>query len=226
MTVATDFPDSVYADSADLCVEAGYSEVYLQFDLSAVPGTITHASIELVAGTDGSAHGSGAEAWAVSDTSWGEETLSWGARPGGAGLVLDRIGPIDPGGSYSLDVSAAVSAPGVYAFGLIPADTDTDGAHFQSIEAGGSSGPHLRVEWEEAGGGAAGDDSGGGGDGDGGGDGGADGGGGGVPPGDRDEVGGAAGCGCGGGGDAGWLAALLAGAAIWGLRRKRAAPMG
>lgn len=145
VTVATNFPTTVYSDPNDLCVEAGYSEVYLKFDLSAIPGRITSAALEIHADSDGSARGSGAEVWAVGDTSWDEDTLAWNARPGGTGSVLDRAGPISPEEAYTLDVSAAVSAPRVYAFALIPAASDTDGAHFRSVERG--EGPSLRVTW-------------------------------------------------------------------------------
>lgn len=148
VTVAVDHATSVYSDETDLCVEAGYSEVYLKFDLSAVPGAITGATLTVDARADGSANGSGAEVYAVADTSWSEASLTWAQRPGGSGAALDRIGPIEPSGQYSLDVGAALSAPGIVAFALIPAASDTDGAHFESGEGAPDAAPRLVVTWE------------------------------------------------------------------------------
>lgn len=168
VTVTSTEPANVYPDPMDLCVEASYSEVYLQFDLSSVAGTITSAQLELTAGSDGSANGDGAEVWAVSSTSWDEDTLTWNGRPGVSGSAMGRVGPIVPDGEYSVDVSAAVSAPGVYAFALAPTASDTNGAHFQSDEMTGDQGPRLRITWveDESGGDGGGDDGGGDGAGD------------------------------------------------------------
>ena len=158
VTVSNDFPANVYSDEDDLCVESGYSEVYLQFDLSGVHGTITSASLELAAGSDASSTGSGAEVYLAGSNAWSEETLTWNSRVGGTGDRLDRASPIEAGGTYSLDVSAVVSAPGLFAFALLPAADDTNGSHFVSTEASSESGPRLHITWlpdaEDADGGA------------------------------------------------------------------------
>ena len=82
VTVAIDHPTSVYSDVHDLCVEAGYCEAYVKFDLSAIQGTIVSASLEITAQSDPSANGSGADVWVVGDTSWSGDSLTWNARPG------------------------------------------------------------------------------------------------------------------------------------------------
>lgn len=117
------------------------------------------------------------EVWAVSDTNWSEDTLTWSARPGAGGRALDRVAPIEAGASYTLDVTDALGAPGVYAFALLPGSGDTNGVHFHSKEGSLGSGPRLEVTWVPDDGGAddsGGDDGGGGGGGDDGGGDGAD----------------------------------------------------
>ena len=147
VTVSNDFPSNVYGEETDLCVESGYSEVYLQFDLSTISGTIHSASLELAAGSDSSATGSGAEVYLAASSAWSEDSLTWNTRPGSTGSRLDRASPIESGGTYSLDVSDGVSAPGVYAFALTPAADDTNGSHFVSKEGSVSTGPRLHISW-------------------------------------------------------------------------------
>lgn len=148
-TAAIDYPATVFPDEADLCVEAGYCEAYVKFDLSSVPGTITSAELVLAAHDDGSANGSGAEVWEVANAPWSESTLTWDTRPATVGAVLGRAAPIVAGGVYTMDVTDAVTA-GVVSFALRPGPSDTDGAHFVSTEAGDS--PQLVVGWVEDGG--------------------------------------------------------------------------
>lgn len=228
VTTAVDPPGVVYSDVRDLCVEAGYSEVYLQFDLSSVSGRVTSAVLELTAGSDSSANGSGTDVYLAASSAWSEDTLTWNARPGTAGAKLDRAAPISSGETYTLDVSSAVSAPGTYSFVLAPDAADTNGSHFVSTEGG--TGPRLHLTWEP-------DDEGGGEGGDGDDDTDVDG----DPPGDDDNEGNnddrdtldsggpatapgeasaiaSGGCGChAGGGSAAWLGL----ATLAGLRRRR-----
>lgn len=196
----------VYPDAEDLAVEAGDSEVYVSFDLSDVRGTITGATLLIDAHTYDSAHGTGADVYAADGTAWSEDTLTWDTRPGWSGSRLDGAAPIEPSGAYELDVSAAMSAPGVYAFALVPPDGDSDGAHFISTEAG--EGPRLRFTVEAADGG---DGTGDGGDETGTGDGVDSGDSGGADhpdlTGKPSSIGG---CGCASGGSAGWFGVLIA----------------
>ena len=148
----------VYPDDQDLAVEAGDSEVYVSFDLSSVQGTVTSATLLLDAHTYDSAHGTGADVYLASGTDWSEDTLTWATRPGWSGTRLDGVAPIEPAGAYELDVSAAVTTGGVYAFALVPPDGDSDGAHLISKEAG--EGPRLRITWEPDGGDGTGDGTG------------------------------------------------------------------
>src|SRR6185503_4551468 len=65
---------------------------------------------------------------------------------------------------YGWDVSAAVSAPGGYAFAIVPEATDVNGAHFFSKEGSSTFTPYLAVEYSTTGGGGEGGSGGGGGD--------------------------------------------------------------
>ncbi len=160
VTAAIDPPGAVYSDVRDLCVEAGYSEVYVQFDLSSIEGRVTSAVLELTAGSDSSANGSGTDVYLAASSAWSEDTLTWNTRPGTAGSKLDRAAPVSAGESYTLDVSSAVSAPATYSFALVPDAADTNGSHFVSTEAG-ANGPKLHVTWEPTDDGGGDDDGGG-----------------------------------------------------------------
>lgn len=147
VTAAVDHPDTVFPDLSDLCVEAGYCETYLKFDLSSLQGTIVSASLELNARDDGSANGSGAELFAVPGTTWTADTLTWSTRPLTGGGSLGRIGPIAAGLPYGFDVTDLVDGPRVVAFALLPGAEDTDGAHFVSTEDSNTLAPRLVVTW-------------------------------------------------------------------------------
>jgi MYXO-CTERM domain-containing protein len=147
VTVSPGNPTSVYPVPADLTVGSEDGEIYLKFDLSSIPGTVTKAEIFLHLSDDGSAAGDGGDAFLVSDTAWSETTLTWNHRPPAQGTSLARQSPIAADSWYSWDVSAAVSAPGVYSFAIKPQSSDANGAHFFAKESASSSTPYIHVEF-------------------------------------------------------------------------------
>jgi hypothetical protein len=77
----------VYPAVDDLPVEGNIELSYLMFDLSSLSGTVTAATLTLHAQSDSHAEGDGGSIYSVADTSWSEDSLTWGNRPAlGAGL--------------------------------------------------------------------------------------------------------------------------------------------
>jgi len=145
VTVAPQFPTSVYPDPNDLACGAGDGTTYLKFSLASVAGSVKQATLYVHSGTDPSSAGTGADVRAVADTAWSESSLTWNARPA-LGTQLGRLDGVTPDSWYTVDVSSAISGPGVFAFALAPATTDTDTAHFLSKEASASLKPHLLLQ--------------------------------------------------------------------------------
>ncbi len=134
VTVAPQFPSSVYPDDSDLACGDNDGTTYLKFDLSQLAGKATSAKLFVHSGTDSSSAGTGADVYAVKDSSWSETTLTWDARPA-LGTKIGRIDGVSPDQWNTVDVTSAFAGPAVYSFSLAPAATDTDTAHFLSKEA-------------------------------------------------------------------------------------------
>ena len=138
---------SVYADDDDLPAqgEGGQSveRSYLQYDLSSLSGTVTKAELVVHLRADSHAAGDGGSVFAVSETGWSEDTLTWGSRPA-LGNSLGAWGAVNSGDSVTIDVTGATSAGGLVAYALV--STGDDGVHFASKEEGdGSGAAMLRV---------------------------------------------------------------------------------
>lgn len=135
---------SVYDDEDDLPIEGSSERSYVMFDLSHLSGRVISATLTLTAQDDSSAAGDGGTVYAVSDTSWEEETLAWSARPA-LGSALDSFGAVSEGQQIALDVTAGTSVGGRVAFAI--ASDGTNGAHFCSKETdGGDCVAVLKVE--------------------------------------------------------------------------------
>jgi MYXO-CTERM domain-containing protein len=150
VTVAPQYPTTVYPDATDLACGAGDGTAYLAFDLSSVGGSISSAKLFVHSAADASAAGMGADVDVVADATWSESSLVWNARPA-LGSRIARIDGVSPDLWYSVDVSAALSKPARYAFALAPSSSDTNTAHFMSKEASATLRPYLLVETTDAG---------------------------------------------------------------------------
>lgn len=133
-----------YGDVDDLPVQGeGGSPIeasYLQYDLSSLSGTVTSATLRLHVRSDSSAGGSAAGVYAVSDTAWTEDTLTWEARPPVGSLLAPTPG-VATGDVFDVDVTAGVRAGGRVAFAL--QGSGDDGVHFASKEDGDGSGAAM-----------------------------------------------------------------------------------
>lgn len=147
VTTSASAGGAVYPGIEELGLEANDSEVYLKFDLGAVPGEVKKARIFLHESDIASADGDGGDAYVVPDPSWSENTLTWAKRPATSGASLARVSPVAAFTWYSWDVSAAVEKPAVYAFALKPEASDLNGAHFFSKEGTATFRPYMLIEY-------------------------------------------------------------------------------
>jgi hypothetical protein len=162
VTAASWEPNTVFSDTDDLIVEAGAAMTYLKFDLSSVSGTVTSATLHMRARGVSEASGDGGQAYAISDTSWTEDSLTWNNRPA-LGSALGAYPAVSPNDEVAIDVTAGVRAGGQVALAL--AMTEADSPHFSSKEDGdGSGAPILEIVVENSGSGGdgGGTDAGGG----------------------------------------------------------------
>ena len=101
-------PTSNYGTSTVLRAAGGSTAMtsYLRFDLSHVTGSIQGASLRI---TSSSTSSLGFSARAVTDTSWGEKTITYATAPA-IGAAAGSSGPITSGSVASVDI-ASLAAP-------------------------------------------------------------------------------------------------------------------
>jgi hypothetical protein len=118
---------------------------FLQFDLSAAVSPISSATLELTEDDDVSSGSMTLRLFAATSNSWTESTIN-GTNDPSKGAELDSaIGDISNDELVSFDVSALVTAPGIYSF-ILEADASPYDVAFASSEnANISARPILRV---------------------------------------------------------------------------------
>ncbi len=95
-------PSSNYGSASSFYVDAdGVRQTYLTFDLSAVSGTITGATLRIHAGSSQSA---GYQVFAVATTSWGEKTITWSNKPSFASTGSGSSGAVTSGSWTTVDL--------------------------------------------------------------------------------------------------------------------------
>lgn len=175
---AASWAAGVYPDEVDLPADGAEELSYLQFDTSGLSGRVVSATLRLTGRDADSAEGDGGTVWAVSDTAWSEDSLTWATRPA-LGTSLGAFGAVGRGESVEIDVSAGVRLGARVAFAV----TGTgNGVHFASKEDGAAAVLTVVTEPDAGDTGADGDSAGSGDDG-GSGDSGGD------AAGDPDEIG-------------------------------------
>ena len=144
-TVRQAEPDTNFGTSAVLEVDlTPHMRGYLKFDVTGIAGPVISSTVKLVNRDPTTAGGA---IYHVSSTSWDESTITWNNRPlTSTGVVLDTLGDVAVGVTYSLDVSAVVTGNGAYSFVLVP--LVTNGADYDSKE--GLNAPVLEVTWAAA----------------------------------------------------------------------------
>ncbi|MCS7256957.1 MAG: DNRLRE domain-containing protein [Thermomicrobium sp.] len=92
---------------------------YLRFDLTTVSNTITRATLRIYAQ---SRHRTGYELRPVSDTSWGERTITYQNAPAVGSTAIARSGPFASGQWTSIDVTSAVRPGTKVSFAIVTSD--------------------------------------------------------------------------------------------------------
>jgi hypothetical protein len=120
---------------------------YMKFNIN-VPGPIVSADLNVWVTTSGNSNGT--QAWSMTDTTWGELTMTYSNAPPQDGVLLDQI---DIAGQTwgMLDVSATVTGNGIISLGLWRADNYTNARSVGSREH--ANAPYLRIGYEVGGGG-------------------------------------------------------------------------
>jgi hypothetical protein len=116
---------------------------YLKFNVSALVGTITNATLHVYSDTELDT----VDLWAVSDTTWTETGLTWNNRPA-LGSLLGNA-QASPGTWFSYDVTSQITGDATYAFCL----NETGNTYHKLGSKEGGFGAYLEVLTEAAGGG-------------------------------------------------------------------------
>src|SRR5207249_1826940 len=126
----------------ELFVDASpVQQAYLKFQLAGLTGnTVTSAKLRLYVTTNGSVKGGSAAK--VSNTSWGETTVTYNTRPTIDGPVLSTLGAVNTNTWYEFDVTGAVTGDGLVSLGINT--VSTDGVRYASRENTGFA-PQLVV---------------------------------------------------------------------------------
>jgi hypothetical protein len=111
---------------------------YFLFDVQGISGSVQRATLS-IAGKSSSP----VAVFAVSDTSWGEQSITWSNAPS-LGSALGSLSFPASGGRASIDVSSTVKSSGKVSFALTSAAPS--GARFSSREGDSYGAPSLTVE--------------------------------------------------------------------------------
>ena len=115
----------------------------LRFAVSA-PGctTLTSASLRLTDDADGSVKGG--DVYAAGSVVWAESTVTWNNAPA-RGALVTSLGRVAAGGTYTIDVTRAVTTLSGSVSLRIGSD-NADGVHYYSKEGGtATQRPQLTV---------------------------------------------------------------------------------
>jgi hypothetical protein len=86
--------------------------VYLKFEVSGFFEPISSAILKLYSNTQNG----GVDAFAVADTSWTEDSITWDSRPAAGSLIAGAIA--DSGSWFQIDVSSYITSNGTYSIAL------------------------------------------------------------------------------------------------------------
>jgi hypothetical protein len=140
-------------NNGDLRVENSSSRKrisYLQFDLSAVSGPISSATLTLTQRGDVPTSKMQLRLFAAASNDWNEATIN-GTNAPAKGPELDGFfGDIPAGTVLNFDVSAFVSAPGIYSF-ILDTDTSRDVTFASSENSLESARPVLSITTSDSG---------------------------------------------------------------------------
>lgn len=130
-------PTTNFGDEDQLVVSPLSQDAFLKFDLSGISGVVQQAKLSLITPANGT-NQPGVDLRGVSDSSWGESTITFANAPTIDGALVDDLPMLSRGTATSFDVTTEVLADwgGAISFAL-SSSTSTPGSKiFLSDEAG------------------------------------------------------------------------------------------
>lgn len=118
---------------------------YLKFDASGIGGAVQRATLRLFvvdASSDGGSIRLVSNDFLGTSTPWNEAQLTWDNAPALDSPALDGVGPVVEGVWVEFDVTAAITGPGIYSFGLDSVSSNS--VRYSSKE--GANPPQLVIE--------------------------------------------------------------------------------
>jgi hypothetical protein len=128
-------PSSLEVDTDD---SGTIIQSYLRYSIGNL-GTISSAKLRFYI-TNGTSIGP--ELKKISDTTWGETTLTWNNKPAVDGALMGTIGSVSAGGWVEIDVTDHVTSNSVLSFVMVP--RSSDGMGMRAREAS-SNKPELVI---------------------------------------------------------------------------------
>ncbi len=133
------YPNNNYGSSTQLRLDGSPIIVsYLKFDVPALSGAITHATLRLYAN---SAQSTGYDVHAVSDTTWNPATMTYNNAPAYDAAIIGSSGPVAGSTWTEVDISSFVTSPGTISVALVT--TSNTALSLASMEAGSTLAPQL-----------------------------------------------------------------------------------
>ncbi len=129
---------SNYGTSWELQVSKDTRSAYLRFNVEGLAGTVTAVSLRLYANND---YGSGYNVRSVSNTTWGETTITYNNAPPMSSTVIGSSGSVKKGWT-SVDVTPLVTGNGLVSIGVL---TTTGGTFRVATRETGGNAPQLVV---------------------------------------------------------------------------------
>ncbi len=140
--VYANLPNNNYGTSTQLRVDASPDTLsYLIFDIPALAGPVTRATLRLYANT---AQSTGYDVHAVSSTTWGEQTLTYNNAPSFDPAVAGSSGPVAAGTWTQVDITSLISGPGPVSIALTT--TSSTALSLVSLDSGGADVPQLILD--------------------------------------------------------------------------------
>lgn len=139
--VNAQYPDTNYGSSTSLRVDASpIVNSYLRFTVQGLGGrTISRTRLLIYAASSSS---QGLTGWSVSDTTWGEKTITYNNAPA-LGSILGTSPAVTGGTWITLDITGTITSEGTFSFGVsTPGSTAISLASRES----GANAPQLIID--------------------------------------------------------------------------------
>ena len=138
--IASGSPTTNYGSATTLQVDnSPIKHFLLKFNISGLNGKqVTSAKLRLYNVDSAS---KGGDFYAVSDTTWQEETVNWNTAPAALSTLMASLGSVSANNWYDVDITSLITGDGAYSLRI--SSTSSDGADYSSKE--GANPPQLVI---------------------------------------------------------------------------------